>query len=1329
VTATEVSFLSWYRSGLSAGVGAPSGADPLALAPPPEVSLALGLTVGDPAVGGETAAANATARLHGPGDVGGLDPAQVVRMWPPPGAQGAATDSFPLVEFAHPALPWLFTPTGPATVTDPAAGRRGLLPWLALVVVESTAAELDASGPGLPRLTVSTSELPDLAQAHLWAHAQLTQAAIGDDPVATLDADPTTGISRLLSPRRLAAATSYLACVVPTFDIGVTAGLAGAVATQLPATAGPAWPSPLPQPPATVTLPVYLSWTFATGPAGDFLSLLRRLRPAAADGFGTRPLDISAAGGNLPAAPQGTQWTISLEGALIDPAAARGSWPDGVPQLQWQQVLASQFSQDGKRLVPPTYGAAQSPALPPPQPGTGWRDQLNLDPRYRAAAALGATLVREQQQGLLLSAWQQLGELAGVNQVLSRGQLASEVGGQLYQARLGPGGAAGPPLADADLLRVTSAVHGQIAAGAEAAAGTADAALAGTVAGQIAVNPSLPGVLSPAFRRLARPAGPLARRLATVAVPPPVAPVAASGHGGITAVPPLAPVSGLVDVSGLSGGDASLRGISSESVGTPSLAWEAGATVAAVAPRALVVTGAATPAYLSDLLIMSDAGDTIGRVLDWDGHAIGGWQAASLGPGRDDLPLHNAAAHVTSGQVLCGAVSMINFNGSPDSPAVAAIQFSAYVEDASEGGSDAPPYWTWSVELMLHGDVLPGAGASPVSGGDAPGEGPSLTFATGDITWPDPTPVNGITPPSPDYPPLLNCAVAIAAGPTPGYPEPTVVTVHQVIEGDDPDGGLLNVCLFSRLGPDGQAASTSSVQWDARMGLPTGAAFAGGALYLLAGPNLYRAYLGGTPLPGYADGITSYPGAVPAGATGVALAAADFTGTGLGDLVVFFSVPTVDETGAMVSRTVARVAYGLGDEADTVEPTWSDLIEVDAALSPYGGNYAMIGSIDRGTDAVRQQVAASFRAAAADAQAKITPVIPAAPPPDPTPIDPAPLAALAAQVRGSLDPSATVPGVVAARLQNAPLTEVSTETLYPLRAGVSFPQPLGDRVAAEYPDRLIPGIGAFPDESLAILASDPATVEAIIVGANSELSRELLWNRVPADRTATFFSRFWDSVDAATGGPANDLTGPIGGWPQNSALGAHLTAASDAVLVLRGEFVRRFPQALICACPAVPPPAGSGSATRMPDLTSRTEPLFAGQFGPDTRYLGFSFSVATATGGDGGLGYYLVFQEHAASLRFGLDEPQAAPAAFGQPPQYWRLLDWSATVRDAADYAAITYVDTSAGSPLAGVALADTSAGGSAHHWAFSSADMAHVSARTPVLVAIHVQVLLGSSA
>ena len=244
----------------------------------------------------------ATVRLYGPGDVTGLDPAQIVRCDPPPGTARFEAGYMPQVQFARADLPWLFTPAAPGTA------KTRLRPWLVLVTVRRQDGVRLAPNPGgpLPVLELAApadpaAELPDLSQSWAWAHAQIAGLGAGARPADVLVSDPGRACSRLLCPRHLQPDTAYLACLVPAFLAGVKAGLGEPVTAADEASLEPAWG---PTPAAPLRLPVYHAWEFATGPAGSFETLVRRLHPSPLDPASAQPpkLDLSAPGGGLPAA-------------------------------------------------------------------------------------------------------------------------------------------------------------------------------------------------------------------------------------------------------------------------------------------------------------------------------------------------------------------------------------------------------------------------------------------------------------------------------------------------------------------------------------------------------------------------------------------------------------------------------------------------------------------------------------------------------------------------------------------------------------------------------------------------------------------------------------------------------------------------------------------------------------------------------------------------------------------------------------------------------------------------------------------------------------------
>src|SRR5262245_45848875 len=375
----DVVFFPWVRQGAAAAIGV---TDTLKPAQRGVVDLTANLSINSspvPAV---------TVRLRGPADVVGIDPNEIVRMDPRPGTADFEPNYFAAIEFDRPDFPWLFTPAK-------ADSTARLRPWLRLVVVRHQPG-VTLRSPGdapLPALEIAAparpiDELPDLNECWWWAHAQVASAgsASPDDLSKKLGGKPELSLSRLLSPRLLTPNTDYIACVVPTFDVGRKAGLGIEVteAELTSTTAGlkPAW-SFVPVPPL-ITLPVYHSWRFRTGEGGDFESLVRLLQPRAVPPqLGKRTIDISEPGFTTAS----SDTTLGLEGAL-QPMNAPPSTPG--PSLTFQAELAKIVNLPGiaqaidpksdPLLAPPLYGrwhAARQTVTPGATP---WFDELNLDP-------------------------------------------------------------------------------------------------------------------------------------------------------------------------------------------------------------------------------------------------------------------------------------------------------------------------------------------------------------------------------------------------------------------------------------------------------------------------------------------------------------------------------------------------------------------------------------------------------------------------------------------------------------------------------------------------------------------------------------------------------------------------------------------------------------------------------------------------------------------------------------------------------------------------------------------------------------------------------------
>jgi hypothetical protein len=488
----ELTFLPWLRTGLAQAIDAVDhGASTL----PGAAALTAYVDVD-----GERP--TRVFRLLGPEFATGLPQAQILREEPRADSGDVEPNYFPFVELASPDLPWLLTP---ARAADTTPGR--LRPWLVLVVVREQEGVSVGPYPGtsLPVLRIAApavpaDELPDLGQSWAWAHVQ-SLVPIDEIEGAVTGA---TGevVARLVSPRRLVPDEGWLACVVPAFLGGVDSGLGRTpvAGTELQ----PAWNGAT----EPVELPVYHHWRFATGRAGDFEALCRRLQPDAGGAqLGRYPLDVTDPG--LVTAAE-SRVLLSMEGALETTNAVSLAWDDTHRQ-DFQAELTGLLNAGPARAewTPPLPGrpydpATQDPVVAPPLhgawaanvdavPAKGWVRTLNLHPVRRAAAGLGAAVVRADQEALVAAAWEQAEQLRATATALNAARLGAEVGRSLTRR-------ASTQLPDAGLLQLTARMHAFLTA----APGT-------TVRAQLVSSAVPAGLITAAALRQTRPGTALAR--------------------------------------------------------------------------------------------------------------------------------------------------------------------------------------------------------------------------------------------------------------------------------------------------------------------------------------------------------------------------------------------------------------------------------------------------------------------------------------------------------------------------------------------------------------------------------------------------------------------------------------------------------------------------------------------------------------------------------------------------------------------------------------------------------------------------------------------------
>jgi hypothetical protein len=197
--------------------------------------------------------------------------------------------------------------------------------------------------------------------------------------------------------------------------------------------------------------------------------------------------------------------------------------------------------------------------------------------------------------------------------------------------------------------------------------------------------------------------------------------------------------------------------------------------------------------------------------------------------------------------------------------------------------------------------------------------------------------------------------------------------------------------------------------------------------------------------------------------------------------------------------------------------------------------------------------------------------------------------------------------------------------------------PMYERLDAYDRDWLVPGLRKIVQNDLVtLLETNPQFTESFLAGLSDEMGRELLWRGYPTDQRGTYFRRFWTTDDEL----AQDLH-----RFSPTELGTHLKDASGntgrIVLVVRGELVKRYPDAITLGLRAIEPvqghpefvdPASNGSKPIAPILFHAFLP-------PDILLVGFDLTDADLVPNR----WWFVIAEHPTAPRFGILNGQAPP--------------------------------------------------------------------------------------
>jgi hypothetical protein len=259
---------------------------------------------------------------------------------------------------------------------------------------------------------------------------------------------------------------------------------------------------------------------------------------------------------------------------------------------------------------------------------------------------------------------------------------------------------------------------------------------------------------------------------------------------------------------------------------------------------------------------------------------------------------------------------------------------------------------------------------------------------------------------------------------------------------------------------------------------------------------------------------------------------------------------------------------------------------------------------------------------------------------DPPELDCAPveLGAFASSVAAGVDPTVARPIVVDRVL--AGLAGLREPLLAEPDVAPELDIPLWRFLADNAPDWLLPGAGDIPADRVLAVQSNPAFVDAVLIGANEQTVGELRWRNVPITSRWTPLRRFWQRIDVTAGEVATDIRSVIALdtdlplWPDATELGdvSHLsdpTHGASLVVVLHTELFRRYPSTIVYLTPN---PDGADVWGDVPNVDDpaihREYPSFSGTLTPELVFFGFGVPPAA------GRTNWLVLEEPPPGYRF-----------------------------------------------------------------------------------------------
>jgi hypothetical protein len=405
--------------------------------------------------------------------------------------------------------------------------------------------------------------------------------------------------------------------------------------------------------------------------------------------------------------------------------------------------------------------------------------------------------------------------------------------------------------------------------------------------------------------------------------------------------------------------------------------------------------------------------------------------------------------------------------------------------------------------------------------------------------------------------------------------------------------------------------------------------------------------------------------------------------------------------------------------------------------------------------------AVRFKTALGDSFSLLVASSAAAERPAPAPLE---LPLLTSSMVAAVNPAVTIPRRGFSTIDVPPwLVELVGEEFGEVMAYPRIDLPMYEPLKAISVELFLPNINLIAPNSITLIETNQRFIEAYMVGLNHEFARKLLWREFPTDQRGSYFRQFWDvrSVIDSEGLSENALREQLYDipelhrWSLASNLGGHNNRASpgeqgkeEAVLVIRGELLKKYPTAVIYANradwarlgdgrtidlskPRSLVPLGSGQEDNPPRDIVRT-PLYEAKADPDIYFFGFDLTIDEAKGGTGenpddDPGWFFVIKERPGEPRFGLDLTR--PGAL----EVFDELTWDDAM-PGGEPGQFLSAASLASVPLAPLPPGDPEGKQPQHNddekvgvEAASSARWAYLLFRAPVMVAVHADEMLGS--